>query len=175
MIHADTNQALKFDAAIPISSTLADVDVAQRARRHTARRLLPFRFVWYIVAFLDRMNVGAAALQMPGDFGFSDRAPLVSTPVFSFSAMSCWKFRALWRSAMMASSIGPTGFAPGIARKPWQFFTLPCRSLRRRFAARFVMTPPARLATAIHSGKIPAVPLGLTALFYLRFPSAEPY
>jgi hypothetical protein len=40
MIPEDTNQALKFDAAIPISSTLADVDVS------------------YIVAFLDRMNVG---------------------------------------------------------------------------------------------------------------------
>ena len=37
-------------------------EVAQRARRRIARRLLPFLFLLYVVAFLDRMNVGAAAL-----------------------------------------------------------------------------------------------------------------
>ena len=46
-------------------------DVAQRARHRTARRLLPFLFILYVIAFLDRMNVGAAALQMPRDLGFS--------------------------------------------------------------------------------------------------------
>jgi MFS transporter, ACS family, tartrate transporter len=50
------------------------VDVAQNARKRIARRLLPFLFLLYIVAFLDRMNVGAAALQMPHDLGLSDRA-----------------------------------------------------------------------------------------------------
>jgi ACS family tartrate transporter-like MFS transporter len=49
----------------------AAVDVAQRARHRTARRLLPFLFILYVIAFLDRMNVGAAALQMPRDLGFS--------------------------------------------------------------------------------------------------------
>jgi ACS family tartrate transporter-like MFS transporter len=47
-------------------------DIAQRVRRRIAWRLLPFLFVLYIIAFLDRMNVGAAALQMPHDLGFSD-------------------------------------------------------------------------------------------------------
>src|SRR5262249_22683274 len=47
-------------------------DVARRARHRTARRLLPFLFLLYVVAFLDRMNVGAAALQMPRDLGFSE-------------------------------------------------------------------------------------------------------
>jgi MFS transporter, ACS family, tartrate transporter len=46
-------------------------DVAQRARHRTARRLLPFLFILYVIAFLDRMNVGAAALQMPHDLGFN--------------------------------------------------------------------------------------------------------
>jgi MFS transporter, ACS family, tartrate transporter len=50
-----------------------DVAVAQRARRRIAWRLLPFLFLLYVIAFLDRMNVGAAALQMPGNLGFSDR------------------------------------------------------------------------------------------------------
>ena len=37
-----------------------------------ARRLLPLLFVSYIVAFLDRVNVGFAKLQMAADLGFSD-------------------------------------------------------------------------------------------------------
>jgi MFS transporter, ACS family, tartrate transporter len=36
------------------------------------RRLIPFMFVLYIVAFVDRVNVGFAALQMNKDLGFSD-------------------------------------------------------------------------------------------------------
>jgi MFS transporter, ACS family, tartrate transporter len=83
MIPDDPNPALKLDAAIPLSSNIASgVDEAQRARRHTARRLLPFLFVLYIVAFLDRMNVGAAALQMPGDLGFSDRVVGLGAGIF---------------------------------------------------------------------------------------------
>jgi MFS transporter, ACS family, tartrate transporter len=82
MIPDDPNPALKLDAAIPISPAIADVDVAHRARRHTARRLLPFLFVLYIVAFLDRMNVGAAALQMPGDLGFNDRVVGLGSGIF---------------------------------------------------------------------------------------------
>jgi MFS transporter, ACS family, tartrate transporter len=36
------------------------------------RRLLPFLFLLYIVAYLDRMNVGFAALQMQQQLGFND-------------------------------------------------------------------------------------------------------
>src|SRR5580704_2706497 len=36
------------------------------------RRLLPFLFLLYIVAYLDRMNVGFAALQMQKQLGFND-------------------------------------------------------------------------------------------------------
>jgi ACS family tartrate transporter-like MFS transporter len=47
-----------------------------RAQRQTlervTRRLIPFLFVLYIVAYLDRINVGFAALQMQADLGFSD-------------------------------------------------------------------------------------------------------
>jgi MFS family permease len=35
-------------------------------------RLIPLLFVCYIVAFLDRVNVGFAKLQMAGELGFSD-------------------------------------------------------------------------------------------------------
>ena len=56
-----------------MAAKAAEFGVAQRARKRIAWRLLPFLFVLYIIAFLDRMNVGAAALQMPGDLGFNDR------------------------------------------------------------------------------------------------------
>ncbi len=54
-------------------ATNPELAVAQSARKRIAWRLLPFLFLLYIIAFLDRMNVGAAALQMPGDLGFNDR------------------------------------------------------------------------------------------------------
>ena len=60
----------------------AEAEVAQRARRRIGRRLLPFLFLLYVVAFLDRMNVGAAALQMPRDLGFSDRVVGLGAGVF---------------------------------------------------------------------------------------------
>ena len=57
-------------------------DPADTARRRIARRLLPFLFLLYVVAFLDRMNIGAAALQMPGDLGFSDRVVGLGAGIF---------------------------------------------------------------------------------------------
>ena len=47
--------------------------VNQRTVKRIAWRLLPFLFLLYMIAFLDRMNVSAAALQMPHDLGFNDR------------------------------------------------------------------------------------------------------
>src|SRR5436853_593814 len=54
------------------SSTLPGGEIVRRARHRIARRLLPFLFLLYVIAFLDRMNVSAAALQMPNDLGFSE-------------------------------------------------------------------------------------------------------
>jgi len=58
--------------AAPVISPSAEQEISQRARHRIARRLLPFLFVLYVIAFLDRMNIGAAALQMPHDLGFSN-------------------------------------------------------------------------------------------------------
>jgi len=56
-----------------VASSASEQEIGARARRRIARRLLPFLFVLYVIAFLDRMNIGAAALQMPADLGFSPR------------------------------------------------------------------------------------------------------
>jgi ACS family tartrate transporter-like MFS transporter len=62
--------------------TLTVPAVAQRARKRIAWRLLPFLFLLYIIAFLDRMNISAAALQMPGDLGFNDKVVGLGAGIF---------------------------------------------------------------------------------------------
>jgi D-galactonate transporter len=67
-----------------ISSFIPDSEVARRARHRIGRRLLPFLFVLYVIAFIDRMNVGAAALQMPHDLGFSEGVIGFGAGIFFF-------------------------------------------------------------------------------------------
>jgi len=50
----------------------APSDLAQRTRRRITRRLLPFLFVLYIISYLDRVNLGYAALDMTRELGFSN-------------------------------------------------------------------------------------------------------
>jgi ACS family tartrate transporter-like MFS transporter len=59
------------------------LDVAQRTRRRVGWRLLPFLFVLYIIAFLDRVNVGYAGLEMARDLAFSDRVFGLGAGIFS--------------------------------------------------------------------------------------------
>jgi MFS transporter, ACS family, tartrate transporter len=47
-------------------------DLAERTRRRVTRRLMPFLFVLYIIAYIDRINVSFAGLQMTADLHFSD-------------------------------------------------------------------------------------------------------
>ena len=70
--------------AASIVSAPAQTDVATRARHRIARRLLPFLFILYVIAFLDRMNIGAAALQMPHDLGFSESVVGLGAGIFFF-------------------------------------------------------------------------------------------
>ena len=49
-------------------------DTGRVTLRKVTLRLIPFLFVLYIVAWLDRVNVGFAALQMNSDLGFSSAA-----------------------------------------------------------------------------------------------------
>jgi ACS family tartrate transporter-like MFS transporter len=56
------------DTATPASSLLE-----QRAIRKITRRLIPFLMLLYFVAFLDRINVGFAALTMNKDVGLTSQ------------------------------------------------------------------------------------------------------
>jgi ACS family tartrate transporter-like MFS transporter len=76
--HVGPAQAELVSSAAPLS------DVAQRARHRSARRLLPYLMMLYVIAFLDRMNIGAAALQMPHDLGFSPAVIGFGAGIFFF-------------------------------------------------------------------------------------------
>src|SRR5216684_1072974 len=55
--------------ASTISGTLPQA-IADRARRRIMRRIVPYLFLLYTVAYLDRVNLGYAALQMTHDLHF---------------------------------------------------------------------------------------------------------
>src|SRR6266478_948729 len=55
-----------------MNSTTMSATVADRARRRVMLRIMPYVFLLYIIAFLDRVNVGYAFLKMKGDLGFAD-------------------------------------------------------------------------------------------------------
>lgn len=60
---------------------VAATDVASRARRRIAARLLPFVFLIYIVNYIDRVNVSFANLRMSAELGSATR--------FTASAWAC--------------------------------------------------------------------------------------
>src|SRR5215468_2245256 len=77
--------ALQQTNVISAKRSASDADAANFAhltRRRIALRVLPFLFILYVVAFLDRMNVGAAALQMPSDLGFDERTVGLGAGIF---------------------------------------------------------------------------------------------
>ena len=58
--------------AIRFSSRLSPLVLNEAAAyRKVTWRLLPFLMLCYVVAYLDRVNVGFARLQMLSDLGFS--------------------------------------------------------------------------------------------------------
>jgi MFS transporter, ACS family, tartrate transporter len=59
-----------------------NVTLAELAVQKVKRRLIPFLFVLYIAAWLDRVNVGFAALQMNIDLNFSAEAFGLGSGVF---------------------------------------------------------------------------------------------
>ena len=57
-------------ASTDLPSTTDDSEFERTTLRVVSRRLIPFLFVLYVTSFLDRVNVGFAALEMNRDLGF---------------------------------------------------------------------------------------------------------
>jgi ACS family tartrate transporter-like MFS transporter len=56
-----------------MNASPSTTSVGLAARRRIAWRLLPYLFTLFVIAFLDRVNVSYAALEMTHDLSFSDR------------------------------------------------------------------------------------------------------
>ena len=59
-------------STLTAAAVSAKDSVAERARRRITRRLLPYLLLLYLIAYIDRTNVGIAKLQMQGELGFTD-------------------------------------------------------------------------------------------------------
>ena len=55
-----------------LTAAVTDLSLEKKTVSRLLWRLLPFLFLLYIVAFLDRINVGFAALEMQKQLGFND-------------------------------------------------------------------------------------------------------
>jgi ACS family tartrate transporter-like MFS transporter len=66
----------------PDAATGTDRQLEKKTVSRLLWRLLPFLFLLYIVAFLDRINVGFAALQMQKQLGLSDKVYGLAASIF---------------------------------------------------------------------------------------------
>src|ERR1700724_3232421 len=62
--------------------SLTGIDPGANVVAKLTRRLLPFLFLLYICNYLDRINVGFAALQMKGQLAFSDKVYGLGAGIF---------------------------------------------------------------------------------------------
>jgi MFS transporter, ACS family, tartrate transporter len=108
----------------------SNADIAPSARRHIALRLLPFVFLLYVVAYLDRANVSFAALRMNLDLGFTDRVYGLGVAMFYLGyvlfeipgaiIVECWSAKK-WTARIMISWGIATIFS-GLVQTPAQFY-----------------------------------------------------
>jgi MFS transporter, ACS family, tartrate transporter len=83
-------------------------DHYRSAIRKAAIRLLPFLALCYAANFLDRVNVGFAALTMNKDLGFSPETYGFGAGIF-FAGYSCSRCRAISRCNISAHASGSPG------------------------------------------------------------------
>jgi ACS family tartrate transporter-like MFS transporter len=58
--------------------------IAESVQRKRLTHIIPYVFLLYIIAFLERVNVGYAALQMNKDLGFSPEVYGLGAGIFFF-------------------------------------------------------------------------------------------
>lgn len=67
---------------LPAKGACGEKQGCLRTRRKIFRRVLPFIFVLYIIAYLDRANVSFAKMDMAADLGFSEAVYGLGAGVF---------------------------------------------------------------------------------------------
>lgn len=103
--------------------------MAERTRKRINRHLLPFLFLLYIIAFLDRINVSFAGLDMTRELGFSDRVFGLGSGIFFAGyvleipgslLVELWSARK-WIARIMISW-GVVGSLTGLIHTAHQFY-----------------------------------------------------
>ena len=112
----------------------------ERAFRKATRRLIPFLFLIYVVAYLDRVNVSFAQLQLEDDLDFSDTIFGIGAGIFSLgyvifgvpSNLALARFGARrWLAAIMVV-VGSDLGVDDVHRRPRRLLRAPLPARRRR-------------------------------------------
>ena len=110
----------------------AHAELAQRTRHRVTRRLIPFLFLLYVISYIDRINVGFAALQMTSDLHFTDAVFGFGSGIFFIGyfilgipgAMLVEKWSARRTIAATLIAWGFIASSIGLIHTAHQFYTL---------------------------------------------------
>ena len=116
----------------PIPTADARDEIARRARRKVAWRVLPLLFLLYVIAYLDRANVGFAKLKMQKDLEFSETVFGIGVALFFVGYMFLevpgallverWSARK-WFARILVSW-GACSMAMALVETPTQFYVV---------------------------------------------------
>ncbi len=73
---------MTLETPAPIDGVYSDRSVEDRAYGKVFWRIIPFLMLCYVVAYLDRVNVGFAKLQMSSELGLSEAAYGIGAGIF---------------------------------------------------------------------------------------------
>lgn len=114
----------------PTTPSSEQLDAAASARRKTAWRILPLLFCLYVIAYLDRANVGFAKLRMQDDLEFSETVFGIGVALFFIGYMFLeipgallvehWSARK-WFARILVSW-GACSMAMALVETPTQFY-----------------------------------------------------
>lgn len=113
-------------------AALSGSDLGSRTMRRITRRIIPFLFLLYLVAYLDRVNVSFAALDMTRELGLTPQAFGFGAGIFFFGyflleipgalIVESWSARK-WIARIMITW-GVLAAATGLIQNATQFFTI---------------------------------------------------
>jgi MFS transporter, ACS family, tartrate transporter len=112
--------------------TARDAATGRSTQRKASWRLLPFISVGYLLAFVDRVNVGFASLRMNSDLHFSATVYGLGAGLFFIGYALCeipsnlmmLRFGARRWLARIMMTWGVLATAMMLVHKPWQFYTV---------------------------------------------------
>ncbi len=150
--------AVFAEGEVLVPPTQPESQIEDALYRKITKRILPFLFLCYLLAYVDRVNVGFAKLQMQSDLKLSDTAYGLGAGIFFFIGYFLFEIPAnmMLRKLGARRWIGPIMIVWGIVSAG----TLLTRGPHSYYAARFLLG-------IVESGFFPGVILYLT-FWYTR-------